>query len=87
MRISLSTTTLNLLVLLLCIVCKGNEFFGGNFRSSGPGAGARGGSPASADDSYYDTLGLSREANEIDIKKAYRKLVRGYALDGFLYAP
>jgi hypothetical protein len=74
MKPNLSVVVLYLLIMLLGCFCEGNEFFGGNFRSSGP-AGPRGG-PASVDSSYYDTLGVSREATEIDIKKAYRKLVR-----------
>ena len=34
-----------------------------------------------AEKSYYDSLGVSKDASEKDIKKAYRKLVRKYHPD------
>ena len=54
-------------------------FFGGDpfehFGGGGGGGGGRGGASGPVDnESYYKILGVAKDADENDIKKAYKKL-------------
>ena len=66
-------------LVLLCFCANAGAQFEEFFSQRGrPGAargggGGGGGGGGAADTEYYDTLGLSPECTEADIKKAYRK--------------
>ena len=48
------------------------EHFGGH--GGGSGRGGRGGGPAADTNKLYEVLGVSKDADEAEIKKAYKKL-------------
>lgn len=70
----MNLTSYSLLVwvlLISCYLCHSSEFFGRNFHQSFHQQP----SGSSPDSEYYKILGISRDASELDIKKAYKKMV------------
>lgn len=57
-----------------------DQFAGGSYHQGG-GAGMGGYTSASAIDSAYQALGVTKDDSDADIKKAYRRLVREYHPD------
>jgi DnaJ like chaperone protein len=58
-----------------------DQFAGGSYHQGGSSAGMGGYTSASAIDSAYQALGVTKDNTDAEIKKAYRRLVREYHPD------
>ena len=66
---------------LLAMLQGQDQFAGGQYQSTGGQSGMGGYTSASAIDSAYQALGVSKSHTDAEIKKAYRRLVREYHPD------